>query len=192
MRNPRAQARSLLVAGLLPALVFTIIEEIGGTAAGLVAGMVFGVGEILYEWRTRGRVDAITWGGNGLLLGLGGVSLLTQEGVFFKLQPSILEGAMALFLAGSCLLGRPFLWAMLQRQSLAPALPAERLRPAVTGMTWRMAAFLGLHAGVSAWAAFHWSTAAWAALKGVGFTVGFLVYGVAEGLVLRYRIASRK
>ena len=87
----RAALRSLLVAGLLPVIAFTVIEEVYGTVAGLIAGMVFGVGEIVYEWRTMGKVQPMTWGGNGMLLVLGGISLLTKEGVWFKLQPSIIE-----------------------------------------------------------------------------------------------------
>ncbi|MGK5082130.1 septation protein IspZ [Bdellovibrionota bacterium FG-1] len=188
--------RSLLVAGLLPVIAFTLIEEYYGTLAGLVAGMVFGVGEILYEWRTQGRVDAMTWGGNGLLLTLGAVSLLTDQGVWFKLQPSIMEAFMALVLAGSVILGKPLLTGMIEKQFKAQGREIQGLAPqfrqGLTGMTWRMAVFLALHAALAGWAALRWSTAAWAALKGLGFTLSFVLYLVVESLVLRYRLASGK
>jgi intracellular septation protein len=185
----KSQVRSLLLGGLLPVIAFTVIEDQYGIVAGLVAGMVFGMGEILWEWRTRGKVDPMTWGGNGLILVMGGISLVTQDGIWFKLQPSIIEVAMALMLWGSVVLGRPFLVAAARKQG-APVDQNPLLFQALRGFTWRMGAFFALHAGLAAWAAIHWSTAAWAMLKGIGFTVSMVVYGVAESLVLRYRIAK--
>jgi intracellular septation protein len=192
--NPRYKMiQSLVLGGILPVIAFTVIEEKYGTVWGLVAGMVFGLGEILYSWRTQGRVDPMTWGGNGLLLVLGGVSLVTQEGIWFKLQPSLIEGAMALALWISVLMGKPILVSALKKQLIVQGNPAEILpvvSRALAGMTIRVGVFFALHAGLAAWAALHWSTAAWAALKGIGFTISMVVYMVAESLLLRYRIAQ--
>ncbi len=200
--NPKQMIRSFLVAGLIPVIAFSVIEASYGIMWGLAAGMVFGVGEILYEWRTRGRVDPMTWGGNGLILVLGGVSLLSQEGIWFKLQPAILEAFFALGLAASALLGKPLLVALTQKQMRAmhgggsPGAPAPELHPfmiqALGGMTWRLALFFGLHACLAAWAALSWSTAAWATLKGAGFTVSLLIYGVAESRIFRYKLSLQQ
>src|SRR5947208_2953098 len=62
------QLRSILLAGVLPLVIFTVVEEVWGTLWGLILGMVFGVGEILYERFRLGKVDPITWFGNGALL----------------------------------------------------------------------------------------------------------------------------
>lgn len=184
-----------MLGGILPVIAFTVIEEQYGTLWGLVAGMVFGLGEILYEWRTQGRVDPMTWGGNGLILVLGGVSLVTQEGIWFKLQPSLIEAAMALALWLSVLMGRPILVSVLKKQMAMQGNPVEILpivAQALRGMTVRVGVFFALHAGLAAWAALQWTTSAWALLKGIGFTVSMVVYMVAESLLLRYRIAQSK
>jgi intracellular septation protein len=164
--------RSIFVAGLLPVIAFTVIEEVYGTVAGLLAGMVFGVGEILFEWRTQGKVNPLTWGGNGLLLALGGLSLATAKGFWFKLQPSIMEAAMAAVLVGSVVLQKPLLMGMLEKQFTAQGRDPKDLPPvfrrAIGGMTLRTGVFLLLHALLAAWAAFHWSSTAWAVLKGGG------------------------
>src|SRR4051812_8922273 len=105
----KAQFKSLFLGGLLPVIIFTVIEEYYGTLWGLVAGMIFGVGEILWELYSRGKVDSMTWGGNGILLVLGGISLITQEGLWFKLQPALIEIAFAGILWGSLFLKKSLL-----------------------------------------------------------------------------------
>ncbi len=187
--------RALFVGGLLPVIVFTLIEEGYGIVAGLIAGMVFGVGEILYEWRTQGRVDAITWGGNGMLLLLGGISLLTNEGVWFKLQPAIIEAVMGLVLLGSVWMGKPLLWVFFlkQQQKLGREIHSSmknRVQAAISGMTVRVAIFFLCHAALATQAALHWSTAHWALLKGVGFTVSMVAYMLIESLVLRRSLSN--
>jgi intracellular septation protein len=192
--------RSLFLGGLLPVIAFTWVESQFGIIWGLIVGMVFGVGEILWEWRSQGRVEAMTWGGNGLILVLGGISLLTQDGVWFKLQPSVIELVMAIGLWGTLFFKKPFLLSMAQKQGGMPADLEQRLHPqafaalmkAFQGLTFRLGFFLVLHAALAAWAALYWSSTAWAFLKGIGFTVSFLVYMVVESLVLRYRISSNR
>jgi intracellular septation protein len=178
----------LLLGGVLPVVIFTVVEEVYGTWWGLIAGMVFGVGEILWEKISQKRVDPITWIGNGLILVLGGVSLFTKEGVWFKLQPAILETAMALLLIGSVLIGKPFLVLMANKQKLFDRVP-EPVKPflkdAFKGFTFRLGIFFLLHAALATWAALHWSTRAWAILKGVGFTLTLVAYMFAEMVVLR-------
>ncbi|MGK5086229.1 VC0807 family protein [Bdellovibrionota bacterium FG-2] len=193
--NPKSQIRMLLLGGVLPVVAFTVIEEVYGTLAGLAAGMIFGVGEIIWEWLSQRRVDAITWGGNGMLLLLGAVSLFTKEGLWFKLQPAILEAVMGGVLFGSVVLGRPLLLALAEKQGLFQQFPLHLQTVVVPlmkrSMRWmciRIGVFLWLHAVVATWAALYATTAVWAMLKGVGFTVSFIVFVGAESLVLRRRI----
>jgi intracellular septation protein len=192
------QLKSLLLGGILPVIIFTVIEEYFGTMWGLVAGMVFGAGEILWEWKTVGKVDPLTWGGNGMLLVLGGVSLVSNEGYWFKLQPAILEFVMTGALWGSVILGKPLLLGLAQKQGGLPADLESGLKPGAgkvlkagfRGLTLRLGVFFALHAVLATWAALHWSTAAWAALKGIGLTLSLIVYLVVETLLLRYRIST--
>ncbi len=199
MKNLKSQQfRSLFLGGILPVIIFTLIEEVYGTLWGLVAGMIFGVGEIFWEWKSNRKVDPMTWGGNGLLLLLGGISLVTQEGIWFKLQPALIEIAMTLALWVSVGMGKPLVLSLAMKQGGLPSDLATGLKPGIgpvlqrafRGLTLRLGLFFAIHAGLAVWAALFWSTAAWAALKGIGLTVSLIVYLVVESLVLRYRIAS--
>ena len=189
--RPQASVKSLLLGGILPVLVFTLVEEIYGTLWGLIVGMIFGVGEILHERIRYGKVDGITWFGNGILLVLGGVSLATQEGIWFKLQPALIEVGMGALLIGSWIVGKPFLGLMARKQKTLDQLPPsvrERFGQALSGLTLRLAIFFWLHAALATYAALYWSTRAWALLKGVGFTVSMLLYMLVEILVLRAQV----
>jgi intracellular septation protein len=183
--------RSLLLAGLLPVIAYTLVEEYFGTLWGLVAGMTLGVGEILSEWRTQGRVETITWSGNGLILGKGLISLFTGDGLWFKLQPAMIEVATAIFLMGSVLLKKPFMALMAAKQGMLDPLPPE-IRPLMvksfTGLTFRIGIFFLAHSILATFAAIYWSTSSWALLKGIGFTVSMFVYMAVEIFLLRLHI----
>lgn len=182
-------ALSFFFGGLLPVIAFTVIEENYGVIAGLIAGMIFGVGEILFEMIKHRKVATMTWIGNGLLLALGGISLLSSEGIWFKLQPAIMEAAFALVLWGSCLMKKPLIVVMGEKQG--QQFP-DLLKRKLTGVTWRTGLFLALHAALATWAAFDWSTTHWALLKGVGFTLSFIMYLAAEVFYLRRAVRNIK
>ncbi|MCB0418369.1 MAG: septation protein IspZ [Bdellovibrionaceae bacterium] len=184
--------RSLILGGVIPVIAFTIVEEYFGILWGVVAGMVFAVGEILVEWRKQKRVSPITWGGGVLILLLGGVSLATQEGVWFKLQPALLEGVFGVVLAVSCLMNKPLLVVMAKEQGMFTRLPPALepvFRQRFYGLTWRLSLFFFLHTALATYAALNWSTRDWALLKGVGFTASFVVYMIAEVWILRKRVS---
>lgn len=183
----KGQAASLFFGGLLPIIAFTVIEDQYGTMAGLLAGMVFGVGEIGYELFKYKKVSGLTWFGNGMLLSMGAISLWTNEGIWFKLQPAIMEGAFAIALWGSWIIKKPLLkWMMEQQKQEIP----EALKSRFSGMTLRMGFFFGAHAVLAVWAAFKWSTSDWALLKGVGLTASMFVYMFFEALAIRRQVQS--
>lgn len=181
----KSQGMALLFGGLLPVIVFTLIEEYYGTVAGLVAGMIFGFGEIIFEFLKYKKVSAVTWIGNGMLLGLGTISLVSSEGIWFKLQPAILEAGFFIFLTASWILGKPMLKLMIEKQNPhAPDFVKERLG----GMTLRLGIFFLFHSILATWAAFKWSTEAWAILKGLGLTISMIFYMFVEAFWVRLKV----
>jgi len=181
MQSSKNQAlRSLFLGGIIPVVVYTILEEKAGPLWGLVFGMGFGILEILLEAFRYRKVEMVTWIGNGLLVVMGGISLLTQEGIWFKLQPSILEAGMAFLLLGSWILKKPLLVTMAKKQELPPVLENH-----LAAITFRLGIFFLLHSVLAAYAAYFWSTRAWAILKGVGLTLSMLLYLGLEIIAIR-------
>lgn len=184
----KPSARALFFGGLLPVILFTVIEDQYGTMAGLIAGLTFGTGELIYEQLVHKKISKITWIGNGLLIGFGIISLWTSDGVWFKLQPALMEAIMALILWGSLILKRPLLAALSEAQGVN--LPLE-IKENLNGITLRTGIFFFVHAILATWAALDWTTTQWALLKGVGLTISFVVYLVGEGFYLRWSIKKK-
>jgi intracellular septation protein len=179
----KSQALSFFFGGVLPLVAFTVIEDQYGTLAGIVAGMVFGVGEVIYEYVTQKKVSAITWIGNLMILVLGALSLISSDGIWFKLQPALFEAFFALFLWGSLLAKKNILLLMAEKQG--QSIPAE-LHDRMGGFAFRMGLFFAAHAVLAVWAALYWTTAQWALLKGVGLTVSMVIYVVLEMVYIRW------
>lgn len=176
---------TLFFGGIVPIVLFTLIEEYYGVVWGLISALVWGIGEIAFELYKNKKVEKITWISNGLIIFLGLISLFTQEGIWFKLQPAIIELGMTLFLWGSILMKKPFLIVMAEQQKVN--LPAELLKE-FPGLTIRLGLFFLLHAILATWAALYWSTTAWALLKGIGLTASMIIYLLAEVLVIKLKI----
>ena len=185
----KSQALSLFFGGLLPVIAFTVIEEKYGTMTGLIAGLVFGFGEIIYEYLKFKKVSTMTWIGNGMLFVLGGASLFLNDGIWFKLQPAILEYGMFIFLIGSWIIKKPFLKLMLEKQN--PEAP-EVFKQNLSGITLRLSFFMLAHAVLATYAAYYWSTEAWAILKGIGLTVSTILYMILESFYIRYKLNRPK
>lgn len=181
--------RSFFLGGLLPVIIFTVIEEYWGTTWGLVAGMVFGVGEMTFEYVKERKISPITLGGNALLIVLGIVALWAKEGIWFKLQPAIMEFVFAILLIGSFFMKKSFLIAMAKRQQ--PGLPVHA-EVWMHGLTFRLGLFFLLQTALAVWSAISWSTTAWALLKGLGVPVSMVIYLIVEVAVQRRRVLSHR
>ncbi len=175
--NPKPSNKLVLLSGILPLIVYTVIEEIYGTYWGLIAGLILGIVEIVIEKILYKKVSTVTWIVNALVIGLGCVSLYMNDGIWFKLQPAFAEFLMVILLWGSLILKKPFLSEMALKQN--PDIPKYML-DFLSSITFRMGLFFMTHALLAIWAAFEWSTIHWALLKGVGLTVSAIVYLVIE------------
>ena len=184
---PAPNPKLLLLGGLLPIAAFAIVESFYGTVGGLIAGIVFGAGELAWEYKRLGRFQGLTLGSNALVIILGVVSLYEGTGLWFKLQPAIIIFVFAIVLIASRVMGRPVLNEFLKKQN--PTAP-EQAHEFLKGVTLRMGIFLLFVTAVAVHSAIYWSTAAWASFKAVGAPVLLVAYMGIEVLVIRMRRRS--
>jgi len=178
------QMKTLFFGSLLPVIAFAVIESWKGPVWGTVAGLVFGAGEVFFEWRSQGQVSRLTMISNAFIFVLGIITIYTEEGVWFKLQPAILIFVMALALIISSFRGTPVLISLAKKQN--PNFPAA-LEVFFRRLNLRLGLFFLALTALSVEAAFHWSTASWALLKTVGAPVLMGVYLLVEILLFRFR-----
>lgn len=187
--SAKAAARAFFLGGVLPVVAFALVEEIYGTIGGLIAGIVFGFGEVAWEWWKFRKVQAITIIGNLLVIVLGVVSLFEGNSLWFKLQPAAILLVFSGLLIVSSWIGRPFLVEMARKQN--PGTPPEAIAR-LKGLNTRIGfVFLAMTA-LSVHAAYAWTTAAWAFLKGIGVPLIIFVWLGGEILVIRWRASRRQ
>ena len=178
MTAARSKSRQLtqgVATALLPLVVFWLIETYWGLEAALIAGCVTAVIEIVYEKLSQKRVSFMTWVSNGMVLGLGAVSYGFQSGVAFKLQPAIMELAMAVTMVVLSHRGKPFLVEMMKNNPLHQPninpMVNDIILNRMVALDRRMQWFFAIH-GLAVGAAAIWgSTSLWMFLKGVLFYV---------------------
>jgi len=189
MNKKRSNALMLFFGGILPLVGYGIIEDQYGPLWGTVAGMVLGVGEIIFEYYRYKTVSKLTWGSNALILIMGAISIFTNEGLWFKLQPTLLELVFAFLLWGSVLMKKNLFLAMAEKQGTQ--IP-DIVKPRMNGLCLRLGVFMCVHAALNVWAALYWSTAAWIFLKGIGLTVSMILYMIIEAVFLRKAIQKKE
>lgn len=170
--------KTQMLSALFPLVLFWAIETYYGLKAALVAGCIGAVLEMSWEKYKTGRISFLTLSSNLLVLGLGAVSFWMDSGAAFKLQPAVMEIAMAVFMVGARIKGgEPF---MIRTFRDSPMLDPDK-RHQILAQPWffarlkkadnRLILFFIGHGIAVAWAAIFATSTVWIALKGLLFYV---------------------
>ncbi|MCW3805696.1 septation protein IspZ [Plebeiibacterium marinum] len=79
-----------LLPGLAPLIVFVVVDGVWGTKEGLIVAIGFGLSEIAYRIIKKQKPDKFILFDVGLLVAMGGISLLLDNDLFFKLKPGVI------------------------------------------------------------------------------------------------------
>ena len=180
----------LLILCLVPVLIFWIIEEKFGTLWGLVAAMVWAVGECAYSLIRYKKIDNLTLISTALVLILGGMSWWLDNSLFFKFQPVIIE---IIFVGILWWFGRDGTPALLKMGEQARPELFSRLTPEQREMqsgifrtiSKRLIVLLWIHIIAMAIAAVYGTTGQWAFAKGIGFNLLLGLWLVSEYVLIK-------
>jgi intracellular septation protein A len=174
--------RALLV-GLLPLLLFYGTEAVTDTKTALAVTLTYTVAELAWIWRRDRRIERTTLYMAALVLGLGGLSLASDDPRFMYAMPVIGDAALAAVLLVSCVRGQPLLRVLAEKQQ--PELSDDpHVRRFLAGMTLRLALNFGLHGLACLWAA-GVSHETWVFVSGLGQWLFFGAQMVLEALLAR-------
>ncbi len=178
-----------LLPGLIPVFVFIIADELWGTKIGLLVAVGTGVVEMAVTWVREQRMDRFVLLDTALLVLMGGISLVLENDIFFKLKPGLIELILCGVLGVSAFSKVNIVGLMAQRYMKDMEMNDDRLKLFRRNLKFMFWAFM-LHAALVFYAAFFLSKEAWAFISGVLFYIFFVAVFVV-GLLMQ-RIKRRK
>lgn len=95
----RTELLKKLLPGFIPLFVFIAADEIWGTETGLYIAIVIGIIELGWVGLREKRFDRFILFDTMLLVILGGISILLDNDIFFKLKPGLIELILVAILA---------------------------------------------------------------------------------------------
>lgn len=143
--------RWTLLLAIVPLVVFYVVESRFGLRAGVALAMAFAAADLAYHWWRHRRVHRLGLGAAVLVVGLGGMSLLSDDERWFLWSPVVGDALLAAALLGSVGIGRPLLTVAAREADPTLVLDADE-ESFFAGITVRMGINMVLHAVLCAWA----------------------------------------
>lgn len=175
----RFQLLKLLAPGFLPLLVFLAADALWGTRVGLATAVAFGLAELALSYAREKTWDRFVLLDTLLITAMGGISLLLDNDLFFRLKPAVIELVFCLILGISVFTPANLLQGMLRRYLKGLELGPEQVRAMTRSMRALFYLFLA-HAALTAYAAFALSRAAWGFISGGLFNILFAAFFLVE------------
>lgn len=148
MSRPASTVRTLFA--VLPLVAFWAVESWLGTRAAIVAGIVLASAEVAWTRWQDGRFAKLPLLTAGLVVVLGGLSLLSDDPRFVLWSPVVGDVVLAALLVGAELRSPHVLARMVAEQD--PSLELHPLQVRwLDGLALRVAGVMGLHAALTAW-----------------------------------------
>jgi isopentenyldiphosphate isomerase/intracellular septation protein A len=168
-----------LAPGFLPLIVFIAADAIWGTRIGLIVAVAVGIVEFAFSYFKEKVVDKFILLDVGLIVVLGGVSILLENEIFFKLKPALIELIFCAILAVSVFSPVNVMMLMSKRYMKNIEIGEAQMKQLNRSLKAMFYIFLG-HTVLIVYSAINMSKGAWAFISGGLFYILFGVYFVYE------------
>ena len=173
-----------ILPGLLPILIFILADEIWGTEIGLIVAVVIGVLQLVYFAVKERRLEKFVLFDTLLIIGMGAISIILHDDIFFKLKPAIIELIMIAFLAFSLFSKHNLMLKMSERYMKGMEFNEEQ-NTIMKKSLRNLLILLLFHFALTLYATFYMSTAAWAFISTALFYILIAAYFGAE-IAIKY------
>ena len=184
MERSRTQLLKKLLPGFIPLFVFIAADEIWGTKVGLFVAIGSGIVEMAWIAYKEKRFEKFVLFDTLLLVILGGVSILLNNDIFFKLKPGLVEIILVVILGISAFSRVNIIGLMGQRYLKGAEFSDVQMAQMRRSLNILFYIFL-VHTALVFYAAFYLSSEAWAFISGGLFYIIFGLYFIFE--LLRQR-----
>jgi intracellular septation protein len=137
-----------------------------------------------FKW--KGKISPVHWLSLAIIVVFGGATLILKDDLFIKWKPTVLYACFGLILAsGKLIFGRDLIGYVLKDITLPPAIWSR--------VTWSWVVFFAAMGALNWYIAFHFSTDTWVNFKVFGGIGLFVLFAVAQVLMLaRYVTEPQK
>jgi len=180
-------SKNFFLISFLPALAYWYMEENYPLRIALGVGLILAVIEIIIEKVFTKHVHTLSKFNFFLILFLGGISLLGDDGIWFKLQPLFTGIGISGFMIYRLIRGKGLLFEMME------IMPEDKPRPPefiVQALEKHVAAFFLLYGFFMGGLAIWGTTDQWMFFKTIGLYIVFFVFLIVEMFLIRRAVAK--
>lgn len=181
-----------LLGQLLPLLVFIIVDSIcNNIRISIISAILFAAGQLFFYYMKTGQFDWLVLVDVALIAGLGSISIISKNEMFFKVKPAIIEAITIVFMLVMVFLPDSFLINYFGR--MMPK--GTSLNPTAIGMMktlllW-MSCYITFHIVAILYTAHYSSRRIWAIVSGPGFYLLFIPIMIGL-LIKRFKLRKTK
>lgn len=169
----------LLAPGFLPLIIFILADSIWGTQIGLIVAVITGIAEMFYSYLRERSIDKFILLDTGLIVVMGGVSILLNNPIFFKLKPALIEIIFCIILGISVFSPINMMLMMTKRYMKNIELKSDQISKMNRSLKILFYIFI-VHTVMIVYSSFFMSKGAWAFISGGLFYIIFGVYFLIE------------
>lgn len=182
MQEARKSRKNFFLISFLPAIFYWYLETKYPVKIALIGGILLSIVEIAFERFFTGHVHQLSKFNFFLIVFLGGFSLMEENGIWFKLQPTFSLWALALYMAFKLKSGSGFFKEMMLDMNPEGRMPPDFI---IRSMERNMAILFivyGIGMGVLAiW----FPTAIWVFFKTAGLFIVLAIFMIIQTLLNR-------
>ncbi len=173
----------VFVYSFLPIFIFILVDSLWGEVPGLIVAILSGIIELIWEYKKSKKIEKIILVDIGFLVILGGVSLLLNNEIYFRLKPAAIQLVFLVIIGISAFSDYPILLKMTGRymKNFNLEVVDNRIMKKIFSIFFWVLLF---HTVLIVYSAFFLSKKWWA------FISGFLLYIILGVIFLFYLIKS--
>lgn len=176
MEQKTHSSNAFFLTSFLPAVGYWILDSYFSLTIALMGGIALSLMEIAFEKWRYGHVHALSKFNFFLILILGGISLLGEDGLWFKLQPALSLYAVSAFMGYKLFTGKGMMVELMQSLPQKRPLPEVILLRMEKHLVW----FFVLYGLVMTATALWFETSVWIFFKTVGLYIAMALFSLIE------------
>ncbi len=168
---------STLLMGIIPLILFVIIDTFSGPKAAVITAIIFAIAEVAYSLIVYKKIDSITIGSLLLIVVFGLLTYKTNNAIYFKLQPVIFGVIFGIIFVVMQVADKPLLIVIAEKYKYLMPLQIQQnlTNSAYLNILSRLSFYLGfgflIHSSIILYSVFYLSNWWWLIIRGIGLYV---------------------